>query len=136
MHMKNRTLFFFIGFALVILSCKKEEGIGGTATIAGKIWVQDYSSDFSILKAEYWGQEVDVYIMYGNDSIYSTRTKTNYDGSYWFQYLQEGDYTIFAYSRDSSKVNPSPSGRVAIKVPVHVNKKGDRFIAPQINIID
>ncbi len=117
-------------------SCKKTEGPGGTSTIIGKIWAKDYTSDFSYLKAEFWAEEEDVYIIYGNDSIYSDRTKTNYDGSYWFQNLNPGSYTIYAYSRDSSRVNYSPSGRIPIKVTVNIDKNGTDVIAPQITILN
>ena len=115
-------------------SCDKEEGPGGTSTIIGNVWVKDYSSDFTLLKAEFWAEEEDVYIIYGNDTIYSDRTRTNYDGSYWFQYLHEGSYTIYAYSRDSSAV-PSPSGRVPIKIQVTIDDSGKDYVVPKITIL-
>jgi hypothetical protein len=121
---------------VVLTSCEKKEGVGGTSTIAGKIWVKDYTEDFSILKAEYWAEEEDVYIIYGSDSIYSDKTKTNYDGSYWFQYLNEGEYTIYVYSRDSSTINASASGRVAIKTTVSINDSGEDYLVPQMTILD
>ena len=118
-----------------LISCEKEEGPGGTSHVLGKIWVKDYINDFSVLTAEYWAEEEDVYIIYGNDTIFSDRTHTNYDGSFWFKYLHKGTYTIYAYSRDSSTVNPSPSGRIPIKVVVTIDEPGKDYIVPQITIL-
>lgn len=123
-------------FIVGLTSCEKKEGPGGTSSIIGKVWEKDYTADFSILKAEYWAEEEDVYIIYGNDSIYSDKTKTNYDGSYWFQYLNEGDYTIYVYSRDSSTLNASPSGRIAIKTTISINNSDKDYIAPQMTILN
>ncbi len=127
------TLFLTVLISM-LFSCKKDEGPGGTSNIIGKVWVQDYSNNFTVLTSEYWAEEENVYIIYGNDTIYSDRTKTTYNGSYWFQYLHEGTYTIYAYSNDSSTVNPSPSGRIPVKVKVTIDKSGVDYIAPQLTI--
>lgn len=126
-------LLLLVSFSFV--SCQKVEGPGGTSSISGKIWVKDYTADFTVLKAEYWAEEEDVYIIYGNDTIHSNRNRTNFDGSYWFQYLNEGTYTIYAYSRDSSTVNPSQSGNIAVKVKVTIDDSGKDYIAPQFTIL-
>ena len=132
--MKILLTFFLTVLISTLFSCKKDEGPGGTSNIIGKVWVQDYSNNFTVLTSEYWAEEENVYIIYGNDTIYSDRTKTTYNGSYWFQYLHEGTYTIYAYSNDSSTVNPSPSGRIPVKVKVTIDKSGVDYIAPQLTI--
>ncbi len=129
------TLFLTISI-IAIFSCKKSEGPGGTSNIIGKVWVEDYSKDFTLLESEYWAEEENVYILYGNDTIFSDRTKTTYNGSYWFQYLHEGTYTIYVFSNDSSTVDPSPSGRIPVKVKVTIDKSGVDYIAPQITILN
>lgn len=132
-----RIIFTFLISTLILgfISCEKQEGPGGTSTIVGKIWVKDYTTDFAVLKAEFWAEEVDVYLIYGNDSIYSDRTKTNYDGSYWFEYLHEGSYTVYAYSRDSASIDRSASGNIPIKMQVDLSKGSD-VIVPLITILD
>ena len=127
------SIILLIAFNLA--SCEKAEGPGGTSSISGKIWVEDYTSDFTILKAEYWAEEEDVYIIYGNDTIHSDKNITSFDGSYWFQYLNKGTYTIYAYSRDSSTVNPSASGRIPVKVKVTIDDSGENYLAPQFTIL-
>lgn len=118
------------------ISCEKAEGPGGTSTLAGKVWVKNYDSNFEAVNTEYWAEDEDVFLMYGNDTIYSDKTSTNFDGSYWFQYLNEGTYTVFVYSDDSSRVDRSPSGRIPIKETITISKKGSDVIVPTITILD
>ncbi len=86
----------------ILTSCKKEEGEGGTSSIIGKVYVKDYNDTFTVLEDEYYGQEVDVYIIYGDDVSFGDRTRTNYDGTYEFKYLRKGTYHVYAYSKDST----------------------------------
>jgi len=128
--------FSILLIASIFLSCEKTEGPGGTSTIAGKIWVQSYSREFNrdIPGSTFWGEEVDVYLMYGNDTIYSDRTKTNYDGSYWFQYLHEGTYTVYAYS--DTAYAASLSGRIIKSKTITIGKSGSDVKVPIITIRD
>ena len=91
----------FISFILMI-ACEKEEGIGGTSTITGKVKVREYNGNFTFMIGEYYAGDQDVYIIYGNDSVYSDKFTTSYDGTYRFEYLREGTYKVFAYSLDSA----------------------------------
>ncbi|MFA6401323.1 MAG: hypothetical protein WCX31_06815 [Salinivirgaceae bacterium] len=117
---------------LVFVSCEKEEGPGGTAKIIGNVWVKDYNADFSRLINTFWAEEEDVYLVYGTDSIHSDKTETTYNGAFMFEYLQEGDYTVFVYSKDSTLT--APSGRVPVIVKVSVADKGQVVVIPTINI--
>lgn len=90
----------FIAFALI--SCEKDEGKGGTSSISGKVLLRQYNSNFTILLEQYYASDEDVFIVYGNDVVYGDKTSTNYDGTFRFDYLREGNYTIFAYSEDSA----------------------------------
>ncbi|NUM31399.1 MAG: hypothetical protein HUU47_03625 [Bacteroidetes bacterium] len=64
---------FCVLIILIFVSCKKEEGEGGLASIKGKIWTEDWNSTFTVLQAEYPSADVDVYIIYGDDISYSER---------------------------------------------------------------
>ena len=85
---------------LLSTGCLKEPGIGGTSAISGKIYAYDYDSEMINLRTQYYAPDEDVFIIYGDDSIFSDRTKTSYDGSYRFEYLRPGTYTVFAYSKN------------------------------------
>lgn len=105
-----------------LTSCSKEEGEGGTSVITGKVYVQLYDDTGTFIINEYYAPEEDVYIIYGNDEIYSDRFRTNFDGGYRFKYLKEGNYTIFAYSEDLT--GTVPSGVVAVKKNVKIKNSG------------
>ncbi len=115
-------------------SCTKEEGTGGVSDIVGTVWVENYNADFTILNEEYWAEEEDVYLIYGSDSIYSDRFKTNYDGSYRFQYLREGDYKVYVYSKDSTF--ESQSGRIPLFEKIYVGGKDAVYKIPKITILN
>jgi hypothetical protein len=85
-------------------SCKKEPGIGGDASIRGRVYVKHYNGTFSNLIAEYYAPDVYVHIIFGTDVSYGKRIKTSYDGGFEFKYLYEGNYKIYSYSIDSAAV--------------------------------
>jgi hypothetical protein len=72
-------------------------GDGGTSTITGKIFVEHYNAS-GILYEQYYGPDEKVYIIYGDNIAYDDEVQTSYDGTYKFEYLRKGDYTIYAYS--------------------------------------
>lgn len=102
-------------------SCEKAEGEGGTSEIVGKVFVQDYNADMQFLIKEYYAPEEDVYIIYGEDEIYSDRFKTNYDGSFVFKYLQKGKYKIYAYSKTLDLEIPAGVEPIIIEVEITEN---------------
>jgi hypothetical protein len=97
--MLKRLLFASI-IVMLFAACEKEAGEGGTSEIRGKVYVLDYNADMMYLLKEYYAPEEDVYIIYGDDDIYTERFRTNYDGSFVFRYLRKGKYKIFAYSKN------------------------------------
>lgn len=80
-----------------IQGCSSLPGEGGTSTIQGKIFVERYN-EFGTLYQEYYGGEIRVYIVYGDNAGFDDETRTSYDGTYKFPFLRKGNYTIFAYS--------------------------------------
>lgn len=101
-------------------SCKKVEGSGGGATIKGIIQEQKYNALGNII-AEYPGSDIHVYLIYGTtDQFYDDDVKTSYDGSFLFNYLQKGTYTVFVYEDDATQ----PSGKNVIKQTFEITEKG------------
>jgi len=98
----NRIILTLAGFCILFVSCEKEPGSGGKSTIYGKVLVKDYNSTFTILQETYYGPEIWVYLIYGDDRDYGDRIQTNYDGTYEFKYLRPGAYHVYAYSKDST----------------------------------
>src|SRR5687768_7231654 len=124
----NKVLSFLIAsLFLIFLSCNKGPGEGGKSSIKGKVWVTDYNGEFTAVKGEYWGEDVDVYIIYGDDLSYGERISTGPGGEFKFNYLRPGKYTIYAYSKDKEAtlgppVNPNAPDK-AVKVEVEIKKK-------------
>jgi len=98
----KKLLLLLAGLTVFLLSCEKDPGEGGKSTIYGKVYVKDYNSTFTILQEEYYGPDIWVYIIYGDDRDYSDRILTSYDGTYEFKYLRPGTYHVYAYSKDST----------------------------------
>jgi len=91
-----------IVIGLIANSCSKEEGMGGTSVITGKVVERQYNANFTTLVEEFYATDEDVFIIYGDNQVYGDKVTTNYDGTYRFEYLREGNYKVFAYSEDSA----------------------------------
>jgi hypothetical protein len=116
------SLIFMVFLGILAFSCKKEEGVGGTSSIKGKVIIRQYNANFTELTEQYYAPDEDVFIIYGNDEVYGDKVSTNYDGTYEFEFLREGDYSIFAYSEDSANY---PT-RHMIPVIMHVRLSGKK----------
>lgn len=99
-----------VGALFLLTACEKEAGEGGTSSIKGSVWVKNYNADFTNLKNEYPGIGEDVYIIYGDGISYGDRIETNHKGEYEFEYLNEGTYTVYVYSKDSAAVSACAGG--------------------------
>ena len=129
--MKTKILFFG-AFLLILISCKKYAGEGGSAIIRGKIMENKYSSG-GVLLATYEKAEHDVYIVYGtDDNIFDDKTETSYDGTFSFEYLNKGDYRIFTYE----KCNSCPSGDTVVIKEVQIESRKEDIDLGIINVRD
>jgi len=98
----RKILIFLVMVISLSASCKKEEGIGGTSSVTGKVIIRQYNGNFTQLIEQYYAPDEDVFIVYGDETVYGDKVSTNYDGTYKFEFLREGNYTVFAYSEDSA----------------------------------
>jgi len=116
---------------LIIYSCKKEAGEGGTSTITGKIFCKDYNGTFTVLEEEYYIADYEVYLIYGSDISYSKRVRTCYNGIYEFKYLRPGKYRVYAFSKDSTLQTQNP---LAIIKDIEIKKNRQTVEVPLITI--
>jgi hypothetical protein len=137
-------LHFYIASLLVLgllnSSCEKGEGEGGTSTIKGVVITEEWNSDFSIKRDEYPSQDLEVFIIYGNDDYYGDRIRTNYNGVYEFKYLREGNYTVFVYSKDpdifDDGLNYDMTNRkMVVKQEVSITTKNQTVIVDTMRVI-
>jgi hypothetical protein len=98
----NKKLLPFLILLVVLSSCTKSEGIGGKASIRGRVLVKEYNNTFTILKDTYFGQDEDVFIIYGDEKVVADRVRTTYDGWFEFRWLRPGNYQVYCYSKDST----------------------------------
>lgn len=103
--MRKLTLVYLILTFIFATSCEQPEGVGGSASVQGKITVKYYNDDFSLLLGEEPAYDEEVFISYGKNGFSGDKTETGYNGLFRFDYLFGGDYQIFYYSLDTT--NPS-----------------------------
>jgi len=138
--MKANYLFvLFSGLMIFAVSCKKEAGEGGISHIKGNIHATYYNKNFSVAADSGHAPDIDVYIIYGNNTTFGERQRSNYDGSYEFKYLEKGTYRIYAYSKDSSgtwknQVNQYAPDVAVIK-EVKITKRKETVVVPEIRIV-
>ena len=129
-RLKNSICFIALLSFLSLSSCVKDEGVGGTATITGTVIAKELSNS-GVLLDQYFAAEERVYIVYGNNEIHDDDARTHYTGSYQFEFLRKGTYTIYAYSN----CDTCPGGVEPIEVTVEVGSRGEDVVAPDIVII-
>jgi hypothetical protein len=117
---------------LLLASCNKEPGVGGLASISGKVYVYDVNGTFTDTLSEYYAMDERVYIIYGtDDSTYDDDFRTSLDGSFEFGYLTPGDYTVFAYSDCIT----CPSGFAPVTKTVTITDNKEQLYIGEINIL-
>lgn len=100
--MKKLFSISLISLISIFSSCKKEPGAGGNSSIKGKVWAKDCDKSFTSIEKEHYGADVEVYVIYGDETSYGDRTRTDYEGDFEFKYLRKGKYTVYVYSIDST----------------------------------
>ncbi|MFN5621694.1 MAG: hypothetical protein ACK478_10355 [Flavobacteriales bacterium] len=96
--MKNALIIGLMG--MLLWGCKKEPGVGGDAEIKGQVWTYQLNGSLTDTIADYAAEDVYVYIVYGDNTGFDKRVKTDYNGNFRFPFLYEGKYTLYTYSFD------------------------------------
>jgi hypothetical protein len=86
-------------FLLFGAACTKGPGVGGRATINGKVWGVNLGSSLSIPRDSGYLANEDVFISYGDATTMSDNQKTGFDGSYSFTYVRPGKYRVWTLSK-------------------------------------
>lgn len=119
---------------LSIIGCAKEPYLGGNAAIVGKLKLENYNADFSVLKQSYYLNNESVYLIFGDNAAYGDRVRTNFDGSYEFRNLNMGQYTLYAYSKDSTFL--SPSGYSPVMKTIEITQQQELVQVEDLVILD
>jgi hypothetical protein len=124
-------VFLFCSFSLLLSSCAKEAGEGGSSTIKGRIYGYDINTS-GVVTDSAVVQDVRVYISYGDNSTVDDDTRTSYTGEYVFRGLHKGKYTVFVYSQ----CNDCPFNQEVKKQVVEITEKNEDVIVPDFVIFD
>ncbi|MEO8088275.1 MAG: hypothetical protein ABI763_15750 [Bacteroidota bacterium] len=115
--MKFKFFALTLGLSVILLySCKKDEGEGGTSKITGKVIQEKWDNTFSLKINTYPLRSQDVFIIYGEGhNTYDNNYKTAFDGSYEFKFLQKGTYKLYVYTEDTTGL--AATGTVDFSLP-------------------
>lgn len=131
-NQKKALIFGAFLVLLLVASCSKDAGEGGTSSIRGKVYAKYYNKTFTSLIGEAYAPDQDVYIIYGDDVTYGDKQKTCYDGSFEFKYLRKGTYKVYAYSLDTTLTNPAT--QFAVIAEVKITKSGETIVTDNLLI--
>ena len=146
--MNNRNSVKCLSIILLIsisfAGCKKEEGVGGTSSIRGKVIVHDFDGGFQnpVPDLIYPAADEKVYIIYGSDDeTYDDDFDTSFDGTFEFKHLQKGKYKVFAYKKDTTGAYNGSIGTIfrpdiPVIYEVEITSNGSTVEVPQIIILD
>ena len=129
----------YVVCCLFFSSCKKEPGSGGNSSIKGNVSVMQLNASTGFFDKNLIGADEDIYIIYGNETSYGDRIKTDYEGDFEFKYLRKGKYKVYIYSIDSvvyigPPVNPG-APKVAVLKEIEVTDKKQTIDAGIITIL-
>jgi hypothetical protein len=127
--MKKQFIFICAFLLTVLVSCSKEEGYGGLATIKGKVYGKDYNSHGALVSEGYIG-DMKVYISKHDNPSYFDKVDTSYDGSYSFEFLHKGTYDVWVFGDCDS----CPWAQVYAKETVEITSKKETVEAPDLEI--
>jgi len=87
---------------------KKLKWDEGSSFIMGKIMINYYNDDYSLLLSDepIPAKDEDVFLTFGDNTVFNADTKTSYTGEFAFEYLWPGDYKLFFYSEDTTGNSP------------------------------
>ena len=125
-----KLLLLLVAMALLLPSCNKGEGMGGTGTVQGFVkLVHHPDDDYTLTPDTVNAAKTDVFIVYGDENFFGDDIETGADGGYRFEYLRPGNYTVYAYST-------LPSGqKVAVSETVEL-ARGAVALVPTLYIHD
>ncbi len=90
----------FLAGVIFNSSCKKGPGEGGSSSIKGKVYTVNYNSTLTVPQDSGYLGAHKVYIIYGDANSVGRSQDTDYNGSFEFTYLREGNYKVYVYSKN------------------------------------
>ncbi|MCH2197221.1 MAG: hypothetical protein MK081_00435 [Flavobacteriales bacterium] len=133
-----RTALFLLCAGIFLVSCEKQPGEGGGASIKGTIMkeVRVVLSNPGSVVATYPAADEDVFVIFGDNLSPDERVLTSYDGQFEFQFLRRGNYTIYVYSGDTTGQVGVDQNRMPIIREVEITERREEIDLGEIWIYD
>lgn len=107
---------------MLTASCTPDPGLGGMATVTGVVMVEDWNSTFTNINSVYPAMREDIFLVFGDEPTFGEDVETHFDGTYRFQYLYPGKYTLYAYS-DRLATPGNTNTREPVKLTFEITEK-------------
>jgi len=117
---------------ILSISCKKEEGLGGLASIKGTLKLQHLNCLLEESGQSYPAMDKDIFIQYGDNPYVNDKIESSPSGYFQFDYLTPGDYKIIIYSDDP--LNFKSEKEIVIEKNVTISKKKETIDLGEILI--
>jgi hypothetical protein len=105
MNKQKLIYILFISLSCAFYSCTKKAGGGGRATIKGKVYAVNLTNSLVLATDSGYLAGINVYITYANDNSVGDKTESGIGGNFTFPYLQKGNYTVYAISKQLNGAN-------------------------------
>lgn len=115
---------FIFFFCLILISCTKQEGEGGLASIEGVVMVQNVNPLLEKVGDLYRATDEKVFISYGSNEFVDNDVSTSPEGKFIFNYLTPGDYSVFVYSDDTTLYNSAEN--MVVKKQISIKNKKEK----------
>jgi hypothetical protein len=107
---QNNPYIMKIRFGILLLpvlclwtSCNKDEGLGGASSVEGYVYnIIHYDDDFTFRADTFPALGKKVYLGFGSERNVGDDVDAGLGGYYRFNYLREGDYSVYALSELAS----------------------------------
>ena len=93
------------GMSLLFSGCESPEGYGGSSSISGNIITEYYNDDYSLFIRHEPSVDEEVFLLFGDDENVGDRVRSSITGSFAFNYLQPGKYTVYFRGEDSTTLD-------------------------------
>ena len=117
-----KKIVLFLSLLISFSSCEKEAGEGGTSVIEGQVYKIHTFQNFTTGEMDTLYYQLDsgkdVFIIYSDNEteVYNDKFETDYNGRYRFEFLRNGDYTLYTYA--DSTVEISSTINIKYEYPV------------------
>lgn len=123
---------------LFLASCTKQPGEGGGASIRGKVMteVRVVPANPNSVVNTYPAADEDVFIVYGDNVSPDDRVWTNYNGEFEFQFLRQGNYTIYLLSADTNSTSTIDPNAMPIIREIEITGRKESIDLGEITIYE